>query len=71
MKQCCFGLEYIHLKNVMHRDIKPSNIFVNYNSGKFHIKIGDFGLARHIDGQKTKDRGTICMNLLIIIGFII
>lgn len=34
-------------KNMLHRDLKPGNIMVNWlPSGKFHIKILDFGLAK-------------------------
>jgi len=34
-------------KNMLHRDLKPSNIMVNWlPSGKFQIKILDFGLAK-------------------------
>ena len=40
------ALELCAVKNVIHRDIKPDNIFVS-DYGDF--KLGDFGVARHIE----------------------
>ena len=40
------ALELCAIKNVIHRDIKPDNIFVS-EYGDF--KLGDFGVARHIE----------------------
>ena len=39
------GLEYLHNKDIVYRDIKPENILVDIEG---HIKIADFGLAKHI-----------------------
>jgi hypothetical protein len=33
---------------ILHRDLKPGNIFLDSNS---NIKIGDFGLARVMNGE--------------------
>lgn len=33
---------------ILHRDLKPGNIFIDANS---NIKIGDFGLARVMNGE--------------------
>ena len=35
-------------KPVIHRDLKPGNIFLD---GSSNIKIGDFGLARVMNGE--------------------
>ena len=45
---CCRGLEAIYEAGLVHRDIKPANIFLD-REGK--PKIGDLGLARHVDGE--------------------
>ncbi|XP_064638365.1 probable serine/threonine-protein kinase nek3 [Lineus longissimus] len=48
--QICFGLRYIHGRNILHRDLKTQNIFLT-NTGT--IKIGDFGIAKIL--QDTSD----------------
>ena len=45
----CTALEYCSRKNIIHRDIKPDNIFVS-QFGQF--KLGDFGIARHLEGTR-------------------
>jgi serine/threonine protein kinase len=44
-KQILYGIQYIHLKNIVHGDIKLTNIFIDNNK---NIKIGDFGLSKNI-----------------------
>ena len=45
--QACRGAEAVHQAGLVHRDIKPGNIFVEQNGSK----LGDFGLARLMDGD--------------------
>ncbi|KAH8089953.1 protein serine/threonine phosphatase [Aureococcus anophagefferens] len=39
-------LEYMHRRRVLHRDLKSTNVFVD---GKFHVKLGDLGIAKILD----------------------
>lgn len=43
----CTALDACERRNIIHRDIKPENIFVS-PYGEF--KLGDFGIARQLDG---------------------
>ena len=53
--QICAGLAHAHDKNVLHRDLKPENLFLSEGG----LKIGDFGLARILEGsQKASSAGT-------------
>ncbi|MCL1918108.1 MAG: serine/threonine protein kinase [Peptococcaceae bacterium] len=42
----CRALELCAQKNIIHRDVKPDNIFIS-QYGEY--KLGDFGIARHIE----------------------
>jgi len=48
LMQICFGLSYLHKKDILHRDIKPQNIFLNKNG---LIKIGDLGFSKLIKNK--------------------
>ncbi|CAN0103681.1 unnamed protein product [Ascophyllum nodosum] len=43
--QIAKGLQYVHACGLIHRDLKPANCFL---MGEGTVKIGDFGLSRHI-----------------------
>ena len=46
----CDALTHCNFLNIIHRDVKPENIFIT-KFGRF--KLGDFGIARHIDKLNT------------------
>lgn len=48
LRGICAGLSYLHERGIVHRDLKPANIF--YDDG--YVKIGDYGLAKHISVSK-------------------
>lgn len=47
-KQMVLGLHYLHRKKVLHNDVKPENFFIDDRT----IKIGDYGLARLLNGKE-------------------
>lgn len=44
------AMAYLHSRHVIHRDLKPANVLCNGNvpSGKFTVKVTDFGLSTEI-----------------------
>ena len=53
--QICAGLAVAHGRHpaVVHRDVKPQNVLVHAVSvhGTPQVKLGDFGLARHVQRE--------------------
>ncbi|KAK0397590.1 hypothetical protein QR680_002182 [Steinernema hermaphroditum] len=50
LHQLCEAIAYIHSQNIIHLDLKPENIMcISLESNQ--IKLIDFGLAQHFDGQ--------------------
>ncbi len=53
--QVCAGVECAHEKGILHRDLKPANIMLLENpSGKVTVKILDFGLAKLVKHDRSK-----------------
>lgn len=47
-RQLLEGLEILHGDGLAHRDLKPANIFVARHAPDWWVKLGDFGIIRHI-----------------------
>ncbi|KAI4326940.1 hypothetical protein L6164_019453 [Bauhinia variegata] len=54
-RQILSGLAYLHAKNTVHRDIKGANILVDPSR---RVKLADFGMAKHINGQPFSFKGS-------------
>ena len=59
--QVCLAVKYIHSRHILHRDIKTQNIFITRG---FLVKLGDFGIARILDG--ISDYAKTCIGSLVI-----
>jgi hypothetical protein len=59
LRQVCLALREAHGLGLVHRDIKPGNIMVSRLGGiADFVKLLDFGLARTVAGQRSRDGGT-------------
>ena len=55
IQQAAEALAYAHGHLVVHRDLKPSNILVDESE---HLRVVDFGIARHVNVQDKDDKAT-------------
>ena len=51
----CRAVQHAHQKGIVHRDIKPTNILVTLHDGRPVPKVIDFGVAKAIDAQLTRE----------------
>ncbi len=49
------AFQYAHEQGVIHRDIKPSNILIGRDKDHYFVKVLDFGIARILAGDGTRD----------------
>jgi serine/threonine protein kinase len=54
------GVHYLHERQIIHRDLKPDNILLSDSQSGNYVKIADFGLAKHLEKEKTNtaDKGS-------------
>lgn len=60
-RQACDAVRYAHSRAIIHRDLKPSNILVTEPGT---VKLLDFGVAKHLQGELQVDRTMAGMRLL-------
>jgi len=49
-------LQYLHNQDIIYRDIKPENLLVDHEG---HLKLTDFGFAKHIEDRTMSMCGTL------------
>lgn len=59
--QICLALKHVHDRKILHRDIKSQNVFMvtDKRTGKLLAKLGDFGIARVLQGTMDLARTAI------------
>mmetsp|Transcript_37572 Transcript_37572/g.86810 ORF Transcript_37572/g.86810 Transcript_37572/m.86810 type:complete len:693 (+) Transcript_37572:97-2175(+) len=59
--QICVALHHIHWYKILHRDLKPANVFI-FGEGELDgcgIKLGDFGIAKMLEGTHCQAHSTV------------
>lgn len=51
-------LDFLHSNGIVHRDLKPENLLLATKNDDHHIKIADFGFAKHISQRLDTVCGT-------------
>lgn len=59
-RQMLHGLAAVHAAGIVHRDVKPENVLVtDGESGRDHVKLVDFGIAKKSGATKLTERGMV------------
>ena len=51
IRQVLLALKHAHEKGIAHRDLKPENLLIENRSGREHVLVLDFGIAKIFDGK--------------------
>ncbi|KAI9095574.1 kinase-like domain-containing protein [Phlyctochytrium arcticum] len=63
--EVAMALSYLHSENIIYRDLKPENVLLDAEG---HVRLGDFGFAKVVDGTTRTFCGTpsyICPEILL------
>ncbi|OXA49835.1 interferon-induced, double-stranded RNA-activated protein kinase isoform X1 [Folsomia candida] len=54
VKNLIAGLAHLHKNKILHRDLKPENVMFSKTGFVLPVKIGDFGLSRHLHSEQSR-----------------